>query len=478
MSPKAIRRRRSYPSSIRVRYTLVVGALFLVIFTAVGALIVLGVRHNVAEDLSEDMRLTILDWTSTIRPGHIPPPKPTARTAYLQLVNSRGQVVASNAAAARKPPLTMVRPPPDSRVQDVTVCPPWSGGKCILVTALRFDAEATRMLFDNEPHYMYAGTVQPPALAMRYLEAGIGAAVLLASATAAWSTWMVVGRTLHPVRVISGKMREAAENDLSLRVPEPPGDDEIAQFARTANIYLDRLEKAVKAQRRFVSLASHELRSPVAAQRIQLEEALQYPDEVDACAALGRTLHSTERLEAIIDDLLAYTRVKDACPTAYQPIELTDLVADEVAALPRGDTPIRLRAACHPTVLGSRVQLARVLNNLLANARRHARTRVDVTVEQMDGQAMVSVQDDGAGIAPEDRERVFEAFVRLREGQRLDPGGSGLGLAISRETCQAHGGSLTVEDCPAGARFVLRLPAAGPVPGPAAGQETADRSGG
>jgi signal transduction histidine kinase len=269
----------------------------------------------------------------------------------------------------------------------------------------------------------------------------------------------VVGRTLHPVRAISGKMREATENDLSLRVPAPPGDDEIAQFARTANLYLDRLEKAVKAQRRFVSLTSHELRSPVAAQRIQLEEALQYPDEVDACAALRRTLHSTERLEAIIDDLLAYTRVKDACPTAYQPIDLTDLVEDEVAGLPRGDAPIRLRAACRPTVQGSRVQLGRVLNNLLANARRHARSRVDVTVEQVDGQAVVSVQDDGTGIVPEDRERVFEAFVRLREGQRLDPGGSGLGLAISRETCQAHGGSLTVEDSPVGARFVLRLPA-------------------
>ena len=453
------------PRSIRVRYTLVVGALFLVILTAVGSLIVLAIRQNIAADISKNMRLTIVDWASEIRPGHIPPPKPTARAKYLQLVNSRGQVVESNMAASGIPPLTTLRPPHDDRLQDVTVCPAWSEGRCLLVTALRFDAGSTRTLFDSEPHYIYAGAMQPPALAMRYLEAGIGAAVLFASATAAWSTWMVVGRTLHPVQAISEMMREATESDLSLRVPTPPGNDEIAQFARTANMYLDRLEKAVKGQRRFVSLASHELRSPVAAQRIQLEEALRYPDEVDASTALKRTLHSAERLEAIIDDLLAYTRVKNAYPAVHQPLDLADLVKEEVAELPCGGIPIRLRVACRPTVLGSRVQLCRVLNNLLANARRHARSRVDVTVEQVGGQAVVSVQDDGAGIAPENRERVFEAFVRLREGQLLDPGGSGLGLPISRETCQAHGGSLVVEDSPAGARFVVRLPVAGPTAG-------------
>ncbi|MFC7109596.1 ATP-binding protein [Nonomuraea rubra] len=106
-----------------------------------------------------------------------------------------------------------------------------------------------------------------------------------------------------------------------------------------------------------------------------------------------------------------------------------------------------------------------MLNNLLVNARRHARSRVDVSVEQAGDQAVVIVQDDGAGIALEDRERVFTAFVRLPEGQRLDPGGSGLGLAISRETCRAHGGSLTVEDCTGGARFAVRLPLSEPAAG-------------
>ncbi|GAA1642644.1 hypothetical protein GCM10009733_044700 [Nonomuraea maheshkhaliensis] len=458
------RRRRPFVNSIRVRYTIVVGVLFLMILTVVGALVSLGVRNTVAADLNEDMRLTIMDWVTEMRPGHIPSPMPTARAKYLQLVDSRGRVVASNAAAAGKPPLSTVRPPPDNRLLDGKSCPPWEGDRCLLITALRLDDGAASALFGGEPHYVYAGIMEPPALAMRYLEAGIVVAVLFASATAAWSTWMVVGRTLQPVRVISMKMRKAAESDLNLRVPEPPGNDEISEFARTSNIYLDRLEKAVRAQRRFASMASHELRSPVAALRTQLEEALLYPEDTDLRLTLQHTLRSTERLEAIIDDLLAYTRVKGALPAAYEPLDLAELVEFEVTALPRNGAEVRLRVVERPIVMGSRIQLCRVLTNLLANARRHARSRIDVTVEQNRGQAVVSVHDDGAGIAPEDRERVFDTFVRLREAQLLDPGGTGLGLAISRETCQAHGGSLTVADDPVGARFVLRLPLPEPAP--------------
>ncbi|MGW3347144.1 sensor histidine kinase [Nonomuraea rubra] len=465
MSPETNGRRWLYPCSIRVRYALVVGALFLVILTVLGAVTVSGIRHKIATEIAEDMHLAIVDWVSRMRPGYIPPPnpvEPAARARYLQLVDSRGRVVVANADAAGKPPLSALRPAPGDGMQDFTACPSWSKGRCLLVTALRLEPDMPDAPLRGGPHYIYAGTVQPPALSMHYLEAGFGAAVLVASVMAGWVTWVVVGRTLRPVQAISSKMGEATAKDLTMRVPAPPGNDEIAQLARASNAYLDRLEEAVNAYRRFASLASHELRSPVTALRTQVEEALMYPGEVDAHAALRRTLDSTDRLEAIIDDLLAYTRVKDAPPEAYRPLDLAALVRDELAGLPLDGVQIRLRVTCQPTVWGSRVQLCRVLNNLLVNARRHARSRVDVSVEQAGDQAVVIVQDDGAGIALEDRERVFTAFVRLPEGQRLDPGGSGLGLAISRETCRAHGGSLTVEDCADGARFAVRLPLSEP----------------
>ncbi|MEV1173499.1 HAMP domain-containing sensor histidine kinase [Nonomuraea sp. NPDC049784] len=452
---------RLRPRSIQWRYTLTVGVLFLIVLAVVGALVDLGIRSRVTADIVRDTRLAIVDWAAEMRPGHIPPPNPTPRADYLQLVDSAGQVVAASAAAAGKPPLTTLRPPPDDRVQDITAC--LREDKCMSVTALRLEEGVARLFWNGEPHYIYAGKVRPPGLTMHYLEVGIGAAVLIASTMAAWATWVVVGRTLRPVRAITSRMREATAGDLSLRVPTPPGDDEIAQLAHTSNTYLERLQQAVTAQRRFACMASHELRSPVAALHVQMEEALTYPDQSDARTTMQRALHTTERLQALIDELLAYTRVKDARPSAYQPLDLAALVREEIAIF-SGGTPIRLHATCHPTVRGTQVQLASVVNNLLTNARRHAHSRVDVTVEHVDDQAVVTVQDDGAGIAPEDRERVFETFVRLREGRRLDPGGSGLGLAISRETSNAHGGSLTIEDCPKGTRFVLRLPLMGAQP--------------
>lgn len=445
-----------YPRSIRARYTCWVGVLFLVILSVVAALAVLGIRNSISKDVYEDLRQDVVGWANQMVPGQIPRPTPSVRSDYLQLINARGELVAGNGSGLRIPPLTTVRPPPDARLKDAVACP--GEGPCLMVAVLRLDGRVAQTLFGGEEHFVLGGRLMPPALATPYLEIGFGTAVLIASAVAAWATWMVVGRTLRPVQEISATMREATANDLSLRVPAPPGDDEIAEFARTSNLYLDRLEKAVSAQRRFASLVSHELRAPVSALHVQLEEALMYPDEVEPRSALRLTLRTTERLQAIIDDLLAYTRVKNSGMAAQQQLDLVELVEEELAALPRSGIDIRLHRSGRPTVMGSRVQLLRVLDNLLANARRHARTRIDVSVARSDRQAVLVVQDDGEGIPPEDRERIFEPFVRLEEGLRLDPGGSGLGLAVSRETCVAHGGSLTVEDCPSGARFVIRLP--------------------
>jgi signal transduction histidine kinase len=433
-----------------------VGLLFLIVLTVVGAFVDGWIRSKSEGDIFRDTRRATFEWADAMGPGNVPPPKLTGHVDYLQLVDDRGRVAAANAAAAGKPPLTMVRPSADDPILDLTECPSWAD-RCMLVTARRLSPQADYLVWNGRPHYVYGGVEQPPGLANHYLEVGIGAAVLFASATAAWATWVVVGRILRPVKEISERMCMATASDLSLRVPTPPGDDEIAQLAHNLNRYLDRLEEAVASQRRFACMASHELRSPVAALHAQLDEALIYPQEVDPHETIQTALHTTERFQAIIDELLAYTRVMEIRASAPEPLDLPVLLQEEIAALSFG-TPIWLNATCHPTVLGTRVQLAGVLCNLLTNAQRHAHSRVDVTVEYAGEQAVVTVQDDGGGIAPEDRERVFETFVRLEEGRRLDPGGCGLGLALSRERVNAHRGSLVIEACPRGARFVLRLP--------------------
>ncbi|WP_203981093.1 HAMP domain-containing sensor histidine kinase, partial [Planotetraspora silvatica] len=281
------------------------------------------------------------------------------------------------------------------------------------------------------------------------------------AALAAWATWWVVGRTLRPVAMIRAKTAEITVSDLSMRVPEPPGCDEIAQLARTSNKTLARLEAAVEQQRQFASVVSHELRSPVAGLHTQLEEALLYPTDVDPLTTIQTALTTTERLQAIIDDLLVLARIRSAPPTAPQPIDLTTLITEEIATRVQpttGSTPVRTHTTGHATVLGNKIQLIGVLNNLLVNAQRHADTAVEVTTTHTTDHAVITVTDDGPGIAPHDRERVFQPFIRLEDGRRRDPGGSGLGLAICRAVITAHHGTIEIEDSPRGARFVIRLP--------------------
>ncbi|GAB3880362.1 ATP-binding protein [Microbispora bryophytorum] len=230
----------------------------------------------------------------------------------------------------------------------------------------------------------------------------------------------------------------------------------IGDIAGRAGLAVDNADM-FEEQRRFASTTSHELRTPLAALRARLDEAVLYPADVDPRQTIKEVLTVVDRLKTIIDDLLVLARLRAGDPAAYEPIDVGALVTEEVAAL-AGGVPVHVDADRDVRVLGNRIQLIRVIDNLLINARRHAGTTIEVTVRRAEGSAVITVQDDGAGIAPQDRERVFEPFVRLDDSRRREPGGSGLGLAISRDIAHAHNGTLTTEDSSRGARFVLRLP--------------------
>ncbi|GII59767.1 hypothetical protein Pth03_81560 [Planotetraspora thailandica] len=284
---------------------------------------------------------------------------------------------------------------------------------------------------------------------------------LLAVAVITWIIWVVVGKTLRPVADIRTRVSEITVSDLRLRVPEPPHDDEIGQLARAVNHTLARLEEAVEYQRHFASLVSHELRTPITALQTRLDEAVLYPDQVDTRETIAASLSIAGRLRAVIDDMLMFTRLRTASAPSPEPVDLGVVINDELLTTCR-DVPVFTHVEGDVKVLGSGSQLIGVLNNLVVNAQRHANTRVEVSAARLDGHVVVSVTDDGDGIAPCDRERIFKPFVRLDDGRRKDPNGTGLGLAISRATAVAHHGTLQVEDSPRGARFVLRLPAMEP----------------
>ncbi|MFJ2587848.1 ATP-binding protein [Streptomyces sp. NPDC087538] len=275
-------------------------------------------------------------------------------------------------------------------------------------------------------------------------------------------TWLVTRRALRPVEGIRREMAAiTASEDLSRRVPEPGSRDEVARLARTTNETLTALEASVDRQRRFVADASHELRSPIASLRTQLEVGAAHPELLDLPGAVADTV----RLQALAADLLLLARLDAGERPGRTVLDLGALVREEVSQ--RTGDRIAVTVSVPDSgpfeVAGSRGQLARVIGNLLDNAERHARSAVTVSVRAAErGGVVVAVTDDGAGVPPDERERIFERFVRLDDARTRDDGGAGLGLAIARDVAVRHGGRLTVDSArEGGARFELRLPGAG-----------------
>ncbi|MCX0246112.1 sensor histidine kinase [Streptomyces drozdowiczii] len=270
-------------------------------------------------------------------------------------------------------------------------------------------------------------------------------------------TWLVTRRALRPVEGIRREMAAiTASEDLARRVPEPGSRDEVARLARTTNETLAALEESVGRQRRFVADASHELRSPIASLRTQLEVGAAHPELLDVPGAVADTV----RLQALAADLLLLARLDAGERAGLSRLDLGALVREEVSQRVGDRVPVAVSVKGGVRdggldVAGSRARLARVLGNLLDNAQRHAVRSVSVTVVRDADEVVVAVTDDGFGVPDAERERVFERFVRLDEARARDDGGAGLGLAIARDVATHHGGTLTVS----GTRFELRLPA-------------------
>ncbi|MGZ4545914.1 MAG: sensor histidine kinase [Blastococcus sp.] len=290
--------------------------------------------------------------------------------------------------------------------------------------------------------------------------AAIGIPVLLLVVGAA--TWLSVRRSLRPVEGIRARTAEISAADLSARVPVPVSRDEVSALARTMNAMLGRLEAAVAVQRAFVSDAGHEMRSPLAAIRTEVEVAQRAGLSE---RTLDDLLSETGRLERLVADLLLLARADEGAMTLHRvDVDLDDLLDDERLRL-RNRPDLTVTAAIAPArVVGDRSALARVIRNLVENAARHASRRLHLASGTDDGRAWFEVTDDGPGVPEADRSRVFDRFVRLDDARSREEGGSGLGLAIVRELVRASGGQVRLDDAGPlpGAHMRVELPAQPP----------------
>ncbi|OPG12110.1 sensor histidine kinase KdpD [Microbispora sp. GKU 823] len=262
------------------------------------------------------------------------------------------------------------------------------------------------------------------------------------------------------VEQLRRRLDEINSGDGSGRIQKPEHHTGMAPLAESINATLDHAARCS----RFASDVSHELRSPLTALRVKLEEAQLHIPETDFDELLREGLRDIDRLESIIDDLLTLCRLRaEIATTRPGPVDVSAVVKEHVS-WQSGPVPVRLRLQPEVCVNGVPTQLGRILLNLLSNAQRHARRSIVVTVRRDRDIAEMAVDDDGDGVPPADRERLFERFVRSEKSLRVDPHGAGLGLAICREIASAHGGTIHIEDSDAGgARFVVRLPAIDPI---------------
>ena len=290
----------------------------------------------------------------------------------------------------------------------------------------------------------------------------LAAAVPLLLIVLAVTIWFVVGRALRPVDRLRQQVDEVTASSLDRRVADPGTDDEVGRLAHTMNRMLQRLDDSRRSQNRFISDASHELKSPLASLRQYAEVARAHPDRISPDELSAPVLDEGARLEGLVQGMLVLAKADERMLTRPATlVDLDDIVFTEARRL-RGSTSVTVDSGAvgAAQLHGDATLLSQLVRNLVDNAARHATTMVALAVraDDQDGTVTLVVEDDGAGVPEADRERVFERFVRLDEARARDGGGSGLGLAIVREIAAAHGGTVALRQAAGGgARFVVML---------------------
>jgi signal transduction histidine kinase len=466
MKPAGWWRRRS----LRARLTLVTSAGLAVALALGAVLLASAVRSALVNGLDVSARQGAVEVATLLNQGRLPSPVPVPPdTVTVQVLDASGQIVnvspgadrlvpmlapARARAAARTGQAQMLAGPPLGMPSLLRVVAVRASGGHVVIAAVSFaqvhDSLATlaRALFIGTP---------------------------LLFGLLALAIWLVTGYTLRPIAALRRGAAEVTGTGLPRALPVPPARDEVRSLAVTLNDMLSRLAEAQQRQRDLVSDTAHELRSPIASIRAQLEVALDHPDGLD-WAETARDVHAdTLRLARLAEDLLLLARL-DGQPLRRTTVDLAALCSTVAARYGAARVPVRASvpggggpeggpAAC--AVPGDPDALRRLLVNLLDNAVRHAASQVCVSVCSEAGWAVLTVVDDGPGIPDAERERVFGRFTRLDNARdRTGEEGAGLGLAIVRSTAEAHGGSVALGDAAVageagsspGLRAVVRLP--------------------
>lgn len=440
-----------------VRATTTLAATFVVALALVGGsvLLVRTLDHSLATATDQQARSRLTALLEQARSQALPRVvEGIGDDSMAQVVNASGTVVAASpnvlgrpaisstsAAGVRPAVRTMRRLPDDRETEDYRI---WS---------------ARTSTPDGEVAAFVGPSLESSQEATRRLVRSLALGVPLLVVLLALAIWVTVGRALRPVESVRREVAALGVRSLGRRVEVPKTRDEVARLATTMNELLERLEVADRRQQEFIGNASHDLHSPLALFRTELEVALAGADLHEWRSAGRRLLAESDQMDALVGDLLFLAQTVEPRAVETTPLDLEDIVAEEVTRLAHGGSAqVGLTARGAP-VRGNRQQLSRMVRNLLVNAAEFAHERVAVDVGEEHGIVVLVVEDDGPGVPEAHRAEVFERFFTLDRARDRRTGGTGLGLAIARSVAEAHGGTITLEGTAPTSRFVVRLPA-------------------
>jgi signal transduction histidine kinase len=446
---------RRLGSNVRVRVTATAILGVAGVLALAAAVLAAGLHHDrqkVMMATASEQAQEVVSFNPELKPPLVLPLKATVQSGLLQVVKD-GRVLGSSHALRQLGPLwTPGRPTVQAVPAGLEDVAP--DASVVAVGVGSGNGHATVVVVISMQQYDHS-----VSLVVTLLEWTIGALVVLLGLIC----WFVVGRALRPIEMMRREVAEVATVREVHRVAEPAGDDEVAGLARTLNSMLDRIQASTERERRFVADASHELRSPIANIRTELEVALHNSDITDWSEVAGEVLGQNERMERLVAGLLLLARSDEgSLIEATEPTDLVEVIADLIAGLP-DRPPVQVEVASGARSTGvkvPRVYLERLVANLVDNARRFAASSVTLSVSTPAGYVELRVRDDGPGVPEADRYRICERFVRLDEARHRGEGGFGLGLAIVADLSRFYRGTIQVGPGEPGAEFVLRLPAA------------------
>jgi signal transduction histidine kinase len=436
--------------SLRARLTIVLFLGAVSAMAVASGLLYREVRVTVDNAITNELRLRAGDLATTIPEGQ----QPTVAHVVGQVVdpsdhvrfpaNTESLLDARQLAAARKHPVIIDEPVEgvgrEARVFARPAGPPGPPGWVVIAASSTEAAERSSRRI---------------ALLL-----GLGGPVLVAAIT--FAGWLLAGAALRPVRRMAREATTISLVEPGRRLPQPPGNDEIAELGRTLNKMLERIENTLAHERAFVDDASHELRTPIAVLRGELELATLSLDDPAAIAqGLQSALEETDRLTRLTDGLLVLARADAGEITAS--LSETDVrgCADAIVRrLPHPDSIVVEVTGDAAMVHADPNWVEEIVTNLLSNALRYAHRHVVVDVARHDGRVRLRVADDGNGFSPTLVDRVFDRFARADNVRGRDDGGTGLGLAIVASIVHALRGDVRASNGPplGGAVVDVELP--------------------